>query len=110
MDCSACGTKVDTAVRRLPGVADVLVAVSAETMMLTHKAGTDLDAVEQAIRRLGYTVRPLGADAESKPLNREMHCLGGGSAAPCWWARAERRWSPLMVLANSSRPSGKRRF
>ena len=80
MDCSACGAKVDTAVRRLPGIADVSVAVSAETMMLTHTAGADLYTVEEAIRSLGYSVRPLGAEAQSKPLNRE-------NALPWWRTR-----------------------
>ena len=58
MDCSACGGKVDTAVRRLEGVADVSVSVGAEMMTLTHKSDADLQVVEQAIRRLGYTVTP----------------------------------------------------
>ena len=58
MDCSACGAKVDTAVRRLEGVADVSVSVGAEMMTLTHKSDADLQVVEQAIRRLGYTVTP----------------------------------------------------
>jgi len=64
MDCSACGAKVDTAVRRLEGVTDVSVSVGTETMTLTHKSDADLQVVEQAIRRLGYTVTraaPAGA-------------------------------------------------
>ncbi len=77
MDCSACGAKVDTAVRRLPGIADVLVTVSTETMMLTHTSGADLSAIEQAIRRLGYSVRPLNAESNTKLRGRE-------NALP-WW-------------------------
>lgn len=60
MDCSACGAKVDTAVRRLEGVTDVSVSVGTEMMTLTHNGDADLQAVEQAIRRLGYTVTPAG--------------------------------------------------
>ena len=29
MDCAGCATKIDTAVRRLPGIADVTVSVTA---------------------------------------------------------------------------------
>jgi Cd2+/Zn2+-exporting ATPase len=69
MDCSACGAKVDTAVRRLAGVSDVSVSVGTEMMMLTHKGDADLQAVEQAIRRLGYTVTPAGrAGDASAPM------------------------------------------
>ena len=60
MDCSACGAKVDTAVRRLEGVIEVSVSVGTEMMTLTHNGDADLQAVEQAIRRLGYTVTPAG--------------------------------------------------
>lgn len=60
MDCSACGAKVDTAVRRLEGVIDISVSVGTEMMTLTHNGDADLQAVEQAIRRLGYTVTPAG--------------------------------------------------
>jgi len=70
MDCSACGAKVDTAVRRLEGVTDVSVSVGTEMMTLTHKDDADLQAVEQAIRRLGYTVTPVapaGAVSASAP-------------------------------------------
>lgn len=34
MDCAACASKVDIAVRRLPGVEDVSVSVSAGTMLV----------------------------------------------------------------------------
>lgn len=69
MDCSACGAKVDTAVRRLAGVSDVSVSVGTQMMMLTHKGDADLQAVEQAIRRLGYTVTPAGrAGDASAPM------------------------------------------
>ncbi|MBN9138734.1 MAG: heavy-metal-associated domain-containing protein, partial [Phyllobacterium sp.] len=32
MDCASCAAKIDTAVRRLPGVADISVSVTAGTM------------------------------------------------------------------------------
>ncbi len=33
MDCASCASKIDTAVRRMPGVADVSVSVTAGTML-----------------------------------------------------------------------------
>jgi Cd2+/Zn2+-exporting ATPase len=78
MDCSACGAKVDTAVRRLDGVADVSVSVGTEMMTLTHRDGADLQAVEQAIRKLGYTVTPAAAPGGvSSPMT--------GKPRQSWW-------------------------
>jgi copper chaperone CopZ len=33
MDCAGCASKIDTAVRRMPGVSDVSVSVTAGTIM-----------------------------------------------------------------------------
>ncbi|KAB2848004.1 MAG: cadmium-translocating P-type ATPase [Hyphomicrobiaceae bacterium] len=59
MDCGSCATKIDTAVRRFPGVSDVSVSVSAGTMAVTHDGTSDLSALEKAVSRLGYSVTPL---------------------------------------------------
>ncbi|GAA5231902.1 cadmium-translocating P-type ATPase [Verticiella sediminum] len=61
MDCAACARKIDTAVRRLPGVQDVSVSVAAGTMTLTGLAGVDLDALQHRVHSLGYTTTPLPA-------------------------------------------------
>lgn len=63
MDCGACATKIDTAVRRLPGVEDVSVSVTAGTMTVSHDPESDLDAVEKKVRGLGYKVAALVAPA-----------------------------------------------
>ncbi|MFG3650745.1 cation transporter, partial [Klebsiella pneumoniae] len=36
MDCASCAAKIDTAVRRLKGVEDVSVSVTAGTMTVKH--------------------------------------------------------------------------
>ena len=59
MDCAACATKIDTAVRRMPGVTDVNVSVTAGTMTLQHTASTDLAAVASKVTGLGYSVESL---------------------------------------------------
>jgi Cd2+/Zn2+-exporting ATPase len=55
MDCAACGTKITTAVSRLPGISDVSVSVAGGRMTLQHAQGADLARVEQTIAQLGYT-------------------------------------------------------
>lgn len=59
MDCASCATKIDTAVRRMPGVEDVAVSVTAGTMTVQHDASSDLGAIERKVTGLGYEVAPL---------------------------------------------------
>src|SRR5512140_2548130 len=82
MDCAACAAKIDTAVRRVPGVTDVSVSVSAATMVVHHDTDVLAD-VERQVTRLGYGLASLGAvgavvalddDADAAPV-----------AAPAWW-------------------------
>ena len=44
MDCAACAAKIDTAVRRLPGIDDVTVSATAGTMTVRHNGQSDLTA------------------------------------------------------------------
>jgi Cd2+/Zn2+-exporting ATPase len=66
MDCASCASKIDKAVRRIPGVEDVNVSVTAGTMTVDHKSGSDLAAVEKKVTGLGYTVAQLKGKAEAK--------------------------------------------
>jgi Cd2+/Zn2+-exporting ATPase len=59
MDCARCAAKIDTAVRRLPGVEDVSVSVAAGTMTLRHTAKTNLHTLEKTIAALGYPIAML---------------------------------------------------
>ncbi|RCW77719.1 heavy-metal-associated domain-containing protein [Phyllobacterium bourgognense] len=56
MDCASCACKIDTAVRRLPGIADVSVSVSAGTMTINH-------------------------DGNPSPLSSTFWCLASGTEA-----------------------------
>ncbi len=60
MDCASCAAKIDTAVRRMPGVAEVSVSVSAGTMTVEHDDTSDLGAIEKKVSGLGYSLRALG--------------------------------------------------
>lgn len=55
MDCASCAAKIDTAVRRVPGVEDVLVSVTAGTMTVRHDDDDAIaPAIEKKVTRLGY--------------------------------------------------------
>ena len=76
MDCASCAQKIDTAVRRLPGVADVSVSVTAGTMTVHHNGDETLaPAIAKRVTSLGYQISPLmpaapkpasGGEAEEK--------------------------------------------
>ena len=58
MDCGGCAAKIDTAVRRSDGVADVVVSVAGHSMVVEHSPETDLTALVKRVTGLGYTVTP----------------------------------------------------
>ncbi len=67
MDCASCASKIDTAVRRLPGVEDVAVSVTAGTMTVSHDGSSDLGAIEKRVTGLGYSVVPMPLGKQSVP-------------------------------------------
>lgn len=74
MDCAACANKIDTAVRRLPGVSDVNVSATAGTMTIKHLPEAALDTVETTVTRLGYSISAnAGANARADPLPAHDH-------------------------------------
>jgi len=97
MDCAACGNKVDTAIRRLPGVEDVAVSVSAGTVRVSHADGFDTAAVVRQVRNLGYGAELAGdraAGADGHPAvdhGADGHDHAGhthndpGEADKPWW-------------------------
>lgn len=81
MDCAGCATKIDTAVRRTPGVTDVAVSVTAGTMTVSHDGSSDLAAIEKKVTGLGYRI---GAPADSKiasTVSEHAHMVTSGA----WW-------------------------
>ncbi|QWW67377.1 heavy metal translocating P-type ATPase [Rhizobium sp. WYJ-E13] len=66
MDCAACATKIDTAIRRMDGVEDVTVSVTAGTMTVRHNGSSDLKAIERKVTGLGYSVAPLTGKAPAQ--------------------------------------------
>ncbi len=58
MDCAACVTKIETAVKRLDSVASVKVGLHSETLTVEFAGEVETDAVERAVRALGYRISP----------------------------------------------------
>ena len=57
MDCASCALKIETALKRLPGVEAVSVSVTGGTVTVTEGAvAPSLPDVQAAIRRLGFGV------------------------------------------------------
>lgn len=81
MECAGCATKIDTAVRRTPGVTDVAVSVTAGTMTVSHDGSSDLAAIEKKVTGLGYKI---GASTDSKiasTVSEHAHMVTSGT----WW-------------------------
>ena len=65
MDCPTCAGKIETAVSRLPGVAEVRVNYGSQVLDLAlDEAATPRTELEGRIERLGYGVAPLPTAAD----------------------------------------------
>jgi Cd2+/Zn2+-exporting ATPase len=97
MDCASCAAKIDTAVRRMAGVEEVSVSVTAGTMTVRHDGTADLGAIEKKVAGLGYSVRAFGQKPSAQPQDQEHadrgahhheghqhhdHAAAGGKAVP----------------------------
>ncbi|WP_421930821.1 heavy metal translocating P-type ATPase [Phenylobacterium sp.] len=68
MDCGGCAAKIETAVRRCDGVAQVAVSVAGHSMVVEHDAKTDLTSLMKRVKGLGYGITPAGS-SEPAPDN-----------------------------------------
>ena len=81
MDCASCASKVDTAVRRLPGVEDVSVSVVGASMTVKHTEA-DLGAIARKVSSLGYKTAPLPARGAGADKSEEAHDHAGHDHGP----------------------------
>ena len=56
MDCAACVSKIEKAVSRLDGVTEVKVGLQTETLTASLSSPEKQAAVEEAVRKLGYSI------------------------------------------------------
>ena len=82
MTCASCATRVEKALRQLPGVTDACVNLATETATVT--GDTDLAAVQQAIEKTGFSV----------PTESLSLAITGMTCASCS-ARAEKALAPV---------------
>ncbi|MBN9000103.1 MAG: cadmium-translocating P-type ATPase, partial [Rhizobiales bacterium] len=72
MDCASCAKKIDTAVRRIEGVEDVKVSVTAGTMTVRHDSDDAIRAkIESQVSRLGYGVALIPGQEDVKKTSVE---------------------------------------
>ncbi|MEH6719991.1 MAG: heavy metal translocating P-type ATPase [Aurantimonas endophytica] len=88
MDCAACASKVDTAIRRIPGVEDVAVSVSAGMARIRHADSFESSAVVRQVRGLGYGAEPAMASADGDADG--AHGNKGEREVP-WWETSKAR-------------------
>jgi Cd2+/Zn2+-exporting ATPase len=86
MDCSACAIKVENALKRLPGVSDINMNYSTETLSVRlDESRTSREVVEGKIRALGYTPKSLsGAVYGALDAAGEDERAGGDQR---WWKK-----------------------
>ncbi|TMV05356.1 heavy metal translocating P-type ATPase [Brucella haematophila] len=73
MDCASCATKIDTAIRRVPGVEEVSVSVTAGTMTVLHDGSSKSESIEKKVRSLGYGVERLAAEKRAAAPKADVH-------------------------------------
>mgnify|MGYP001140748174 CR=1 FL=1 len=89
MDCGACAAKIDTALRRVPGVSEVVVSFQSGVLSVAHDDRVDDAAVAKILSKLGFGATALesgaGQEARSEPAS--------------WWRSAKTRATLLCGLA-----------
>ncbi len=106
MDCAGCAAKIDTAVRRLPGVEDVSVSATAGTMTVRHNGQSNLNQLERAVTGLGYGIAPAGRPAvthrpghASPDDAHALHSHDHGPTAGPWWKSPKAKLTAAAGLA-----------
>jgi Zn2+/Cd2+-exporting ATPase len=84
MDCGGCAAKIDTAVRRLDGVREASISVSAGTLAVTHDETLTTAIIRERVIALGYGAEEIVAatsvnDLRSEPVSAHGHGHHGHS-------------------------------
>ncbi|AWN44707.1 cadmium-translocating P-type ATPase [Methylobacterium durans] len=96
MDCASCGAKIETAIRRLPGVEDVAVSVPARTVTVAHTGTVSRATLSAVVASLGYAVSDAGAASSAhgaQSADRAGRAVGSDEIP--WW----RSGRGLLTLA-----------
>jgi Cd2+/Zn2+-exporting ATPase len=87
MDCASCATKIDTAVRRLPGIEELSVSVPGRSLSVTHRDEVSSREIMKQVSRLGYAIAPAaeGAEPHGHGDPHHSHVHGQADGEMPWW-------------------------
>ena len=87
MDCGACAIKIENAIKRLPGVADINMSYATATLSLQlDEDRTTRGRLETTIRSLGYAPAPFDAAATQTAGS------GANHTEKSWWKLGKTRF------------------
>jgi Cd2+/Zn2+-exporting ATPase len=92
MDCAACVTKIESAVKRIDSVASVKVGLHSETLTVEFAGEVETDAVERAVRALGYRITPNWPQSDTQGRDAAADEAPEGR----WWQSGKGR---LVILS-----------
>ncbi len=73
MDCAACVSKIEKAVSRLDGVTEVKVGLQTETLTASLSSPEKQAAVEEAVRKLGYSISRKDKSSDAASSDKSAH-------------------------------------
>lgn len=83
MDCPSCAGKIETALRRLPGVLSAEVRFATERLQVRLTPGTRPEHVAEAMRAIGFSI-------QNEPSSAPQHTR----TRIAWW----RKYQPILIL------------
>ncbi len=93
MDCAACAVKIESAMKRLPGVSNINVSYGLESLSLKFDGDrTSSTVIESKIRALGFT--PVGGS-----LHRTVAADGSAGGPRSSWWRGRKAYLALAIAA-----------
>jgi Cu2+-exporting ATPase len=75
VSCAACITRIESALARLPGVAESSLNLASRRVRIRHSPGTSRDQLAAVIARAGYRARLPGRDPKSLRRAEERRAL-----------------------------------
>lgn len=70
MDCAGCATKINQAIRRLPGIEDISVSVANGSMKVFYHGLIDQPLLERTMKGLGYRITLQQAATNDKNITK----------------------------------------
>ncbi|MEO3432342.1 heavy metal translocating P-type ATPase [Inquilinus sp. CAU 1745] len=97
MDCPSCVAKIEMALHRLPGIADISLNYHSQTLRLKlDEAATPREKLEGTIRTLGYGIE-VADNIQIIPDGQAADDISAPAERP-WWATSKARLTGLITL------------